>query len=118
VRRGEVYDARLDPTAGSEQAGTRPVILVSRDAINASSPVVIVVPCTTYRHGRRLYPSHLLLRAPEGGLDIDSVALAEQIRALDKSRLGRLRGALSVAALAQLERALAIALDLPNQHSL
>lgn len=118
MRRGEVYDARLDPTEGSEQTGMRPVILVSRDAINANSPVVIAVPCTTYRHGRRLYPSHLLLRAPEGGLDMDSVALAEQIRALAKSRLGRLRGVLSTAALAQLERALAIALDLPNQRSL
>ncbi|ETW98927.1 MAG: hypothetical protein ETSY2_41915 [Candidatus Entotheonella gemina] len=36
MRRGEVYDARLDPTVGSEQAGSRPVVIVSRDAINAS----------------------------------------------------------------------------------
>ncbi len=40
--------ARLDPTEGSEQAGTRPVIIVSRNALNTSSPVVLVVPCTTY----------------------------------------------------------------------
>ena len=65
MRRGEVYDARLDPTEGSEQAGTRPVVIVSRDAINAASPVVIVVPCTTYRAGRRLYPSQVVLRAPD-----------------------------------------------------
>ena len=54
MRRGEVYDARLDPTEGSEQAGIRPVVIVSRDAINAASPVFLVVPCTTYRAGRRL----------------------------------------------------------------
>jgi mRNA-degrading endonuclease toxin of MazEF toxin-antitoxin module len=40
VRRGEVYDARLDPTEGSGQAGSRPVVIVSRDAINTASPVV------------------------------------------------------------------------------
>jgi mRNA interferase MazF len=115
VRRGEVYDARLDPTEGAEQAGARPVVIVSRDAINASSPVVIVVPCTTYRPGRRLYPSQVLLHAPDGGLGVDSVALGEQVRALAKSRLGRQRGLLSQQALTQLDRALLIALDLPGQ---
>lgn len=114
MRRGDVYDARLDPTEGSEQAGTRPVVIVSRDAINAASPVIIVVPCTTYRAGRRLYPSHVLLRAPDGGLDVDSVALGEQVRALATSRLGRQRGQLAPHTLTQLDRALLIALDLPG----
>ena len=115
MRRGEVYEARLDPTEDAEQAGSRPAVIVSRDAINASSPVVIVVPCTSYRPGRRLYPSQVLLHAPDGGLDVDSVALGEQVRALAKSRLGRQRGLLSPQALAQLDRALLIALDLPGQ---
>lgn len=112
MRRGEVYDARLDPTEGSEQAGSRPVVIVSRDAINAASHVIIVVPCTTYRSGRRIYPSQVLLHAPNDGLDVDSVAMGEQVRALAKSRLGRRRGALSEQAMAQLDRALLIALDL------
>lgn len=114
MRRGEVYDARLDPTEGSEQAGIRPVIVVSRDAINAASPVILVVPCTTSRTGRRLYPSQVLLQAPDGGLDVDSVALGEQVRALATSRLRRRRGQLSPMALASLDRALLIALDLPG----
>ena len=114
MRRGEVYDARLDPTEGSEQAGGRPVVIVSREAINAASPVILVVPCTTYRAGRRLYPSQVLLHAPDGGLDVDSVALGEQVRALATSRLGRRRGQLSATALTQLDRALLIALDLPG----
>lgn len=112
MKRGDVYDVRLDPVEGSEQAGLRPVVLVSRDAINASSPVVIAIPCTTFRTGRRLYPSQVLLQAPDGGLDVDSVALAEQVRALAKTRLTRLRGTLSAQALAQIDRALVIALDL------
>lgn len=49
MKRGEVYIARLDPVEGSEQGGNRPVIVVSRDAINVSSPVVLTVPCTSYQ---------------------------------------------------------------------
>lgn len=115
MRRSEVYDARLDPTEGSEQAGSRPVVIVSRNAINAASLVILAVPCTTYRPGRRIYPSQVLLHAPDGGLTADSVALGEQVRALAKSRLGRRRGQLSPEALAELDRALLIALDLPGQ---
>ena len=110
-----MYDARLDPTEGSEQAGSRPVVIVSRDAINAASPVILAVPCTTYRPGRRIYPSQVLLHAPDGGLTADSVALGDQFRALAKSRLGRRRGQLSAEALTALDRALLIALDLPGQ---
>ena len=112
VRRGEVYDAVLDPTRDSEQAGTRPVIVVSRDAINAASNVVIAVPCTTFREGRRVYPSQVLLKTPEGGLGADSVALGEQVRAISRKRLVRRRGSLSREAVSELDRALLIALDL------
>lgn len=65
MRRGEVYDARLDPTKGSEQAGSGPVVIVSCDAINAVSPVILSVPCTTYRPGCRLYPNQVLLYVPD-----------------------------------------------------
>jgi mRNA interferase MazF len=114
VRRGEVYDVRLDPTEGSEQAGTRPVIIVSRDAINTSSPAVIGVPCTTYHPGDKIYPSQILIHAPDGGLDHDSIALGEQLRVLSKTRFGRQRGVLAAQTLAQLDRALLIALALPR----
>lgn len=112
MKRGDVYDARLDPTEGSEQAGTRPVIIVSRDALNKASPVVLAVPCTTYRHGRRIYPSQVLLRPPDGGLDNESVALGDQVRALAKSRFGRRRGSLAAHSMRLLERALLITLDI------
>ena len=115
MRRGEVYDARLDPAEGSEQAGIRPVIIVSRDAINITSQVVLAVPCTTYRPRKRIYPSQVLLRSPDGGLEQDSVALGEQVRTLAKTRFLRLRGTLSSSSLTQLDRALLIALDLPGQ---
>lgn len=106
VRRGEVWEARLAPVEVSEQGGTRPAVVVSRDAINATSRVILVVPRTTYRQGRRIYPSQVLPRASDGGLTSDSVALGEQVRALAKTRLRSRRGALSARALAQVGRAL------------
>jgi mRNA interferase MazF len=115
LRRGDIFDARLDPTEGSEQAGTRPVIIVSRDAINEASPIVVVVPCTTYHANRRIYPSQVLLRAQEGGLRVDSLVLGEQVRAVAKTRLRTKWGSLSIEALRRIDRALAITLDLPAQ---
>ena len=118
MRRGDVFDARLDPVEGSEQAGTRPVIVVSRDAINDASPVVVVVPCTTLKADRKIYPSQVLLRVPEGGLRADSIALGEQVRAIAKTRLRSRRGTLSPEAMRRLDRALLITLDLPSHEPL
>lgn len=115
IRRGQVYDAvlgELGETWGSEQAGFRPVVVVSRDAINAASSVVVVVPFTTYREGRRVYPSQVRLDATEGGLQAESLALAEQVRAISGRRLRRLRGAISEERLGELGKALAVTLDL------
>ena len=110
--RGEVWDARLDPIEGSEQAGVRPVVIVSRDAVNRNLSTVVGVPCTTYRSPRQLYPSRALVRAPDGGLGADTVVLGEQVRALAKHRLLRRRGVLSASALADVERAMIVTLDL------
>lgn len=115
MKRGDVYLADLNPTQGSEQAGFRPVIVVSRDAINRSSPVVIAVPCTSWSSGRRIYPSQLLISAPEGGLRGDSIALGEQVRAMTRDRLGQRWGSLDATTMRRLDRALLIALDLPGQ---
>lgn len=73
---------------------------------------MLVVPCTTYRPTRRIYRSQLLIIAPDGGFDRDSIALGEQVRAIAKNRLLRKRGILSESALVELDRALSIALNL------
>jgi mRNA interferase MazF len=114
VKRGEVHLAALDPAEDSEQAGTRPVIIVSRDAINRASPVVIVVPCTSWTENRRIYPSQVVLRAPDGGLRSDSIALGEQVRTISKRRLVRCWGTLSRQSLHRIEQALMIVMDLPG----
>jgi len=112
MKRGDVYDARLDPTEGSEQAGTRPVVIVSRDTINTASSVVIAVPFTSAAHVKRSYPHTVLIPRGEGGLSLDSIALAGQMRSIAKSRLTRRRGALRPETLSRLDKALRIALDL------
>lgn len=114
MRRGEVYDARLEPIEGSEQGGTRPVIIVSRDVIAANSPVVLAVPCTTYKAGKKVYPTQVLIKAPEGGLTNNSIAMADQVRVLSKTRFLSLRGILSDETMTLLNQALLIALDLPG----
>ena len=111
-QRGDIYDARLDPVEGSEQAGVRPVIIVSRNAINSRLTVVTTVPCTTKRPTTRIYPSRAEIQAPDGGLTVDSVVLCEQARAVSKTRLLRYRGSLSAGSMAAVDRALRIALDL------
>jgi mRNA interferase MazF len=115
MKRGDVYNVRLDPVEGSEQGGFRPVIVVSRNSINASSPTVLAVPCTTYRPGKRVYVTQVLIYAPEGGLSADSIALAEQVRILSKSRFGECRGSLSIDSMEQISIALALAMDLPTK---
>ncbi len=115
MNRGEVFLARLDPSEGSEQAGTRPVVIVSRDAINRSSPVIIVVPLTSWAEGRRIYPSQVSIHAPEGGLGADSIALGEQVRAIARNRLVSRWGALEPGTVRRIDRGLLIALGLPGQ---
>ncbi|MEO9256344.1 MAG: type II toxin-antitoxin system PemK/MazF family toxin [Tepidiformaceae bacterium] len=112
MKRGEVYTARFDPIEGSEQGGTRPAVIVSRDVINDRSSHVIVVPLTS-DHGRRRLPSHTVVAAGDGGLRNNSVALGEQVRALSKSRLGRQWGTLSPTTMREIDETLrsALALD-------
>jgi mRNA interferase MazF len=112
MKRGEIYDARFEPVEGSEQGGTRPVIVVSRDIINVYSPVVLAVPCTTYRPQKTIYPTQVLIQSPNGGLNKDSLAMADQVRVLSKTRLIQLRGTLNQEIIQQLNQALIIALDL------
>jgi mRNA interferase MazF len=112
VNRGDLYWVRLDPIEGSEQAGTRPAVVVSRDAINRYSPVVLICPLTNASHVTRLYPSDVLVRAPEGGLRVDSVVLTLQLRAVAKPRLLERLGQLEPSTMAKIEAAIKITLDL------
>jgi mRNA interferase MazF len=110
--RGELYQANLDPTIGSEQGGTRPVLIVSRNALNVNAPIVIAVPLTRRVNKMRLYPTHVELRAGECGLSKDSVVLCEQIRVISKDRITRRIGQIGAQAMAKVEATLMVTLDL------
>jgi len=112
MRRGDIFDARLNPTKGSEQAGVRPVVIVSRDAINKNSSVIVVVPLTKAANVKRNYPNNVTIAKGKGGLTFESVLLGGQVRAISKSRLLRQRGTLSPEIMQQVDRALRITLDL------
>jgi len=111
---------KLDPTKGSEQAGTRPIIVVSRDSINHTRMgnnrglLVVGVPTTDLDHLDELYPSHVKLRKGTGGLTKDSVALCEQVRAVSGDRLVAYMGVLPPDEMNKIENALRIVLMLPR----
>lgn len=94
VERGEIWLADLNPTRGSEQGGTRPVIIFQNEIISQFSNTIIIVPLTSNLR-RASLPSCLLILAGEGSLELDSVALCHQLRVIDKTRLQRKLGILS-----------------------
>ncbi len=98
-----IFLASLDPTQGSEQAGKRPVLVISREDINQLLPVINVIPLTSKKSkSTTIYPNEVLLPANVVvGLRVDSIALCYQIRTLDKSRLERDFGELLDAQLRQ-----------------
>ncbi|MBE0558338.1 MAG: type II toxin-antitoxin system PemK/MazF family toxin [Proteobacteria bacterium] len=111
----QVVQAVLDPIKGSEQAGLRPVLIISREPINLRLPVVAVLPLTTLRPGRRIRSTEVLLPAGTAGQPNESIILAHQIRTLSKERFGRSYGYLIDPALRrEVQRALAVYLDLES----
>ena len=110
-RRGEVWLVSFDPTIGAEIKKTRPALVLQNDIANRYSPVTIVAAITSQVE-ERIYPTEVLIKAPEAGLTADSVALLNQIRSIDRRRLVRRLGAVRPATMTNVERALMISLGL------
>ncbi|MBQ6642162.1 MAG: type II toxin-antitoxin system PemK/MazF family toxin [Saccharopolyspora sp.] len=109
MRRGEIFWVELEPVRASEANKTRPAVVVSNDAANRSIQrlgrgVVTVVPVTS--NISRVLPFQVLLRATECGLDNDSKAQAEQLRAVSYTRIRSRIGALPRKSLEALDAAL------------
>ena len=92
--RWSVWLANLDPVIGSEQGRTRPVMIVSNTRLNHILPVVNVLPITSRKPSRRIYPNEAVIPGGTAGLDVESIVLCYQIRTLDKQRLIKNLGAL------------------------
>lgn len=107
VKRGDIFYADLSPVIGSEQGGTRPVLIVQNDVGNKFSPTVIVAAITSQINKAKM-PTHIEISANDFGLAKDSVILLEQIRTIDKRRLKEKIGKLSDELLLHVDEALGI----------
>ena len=107
VKRGDIFYADLSPVIGSEQGGTRPVLVVQNDVGNKFSPTVIVAAITSQINKAKM-PTHIEISANDFGLARDSVILLEQIRTIDKRRLKEKLGRLSDELLEEVDEALGI----------
>jgi len=81
-----IFIADLNPVIGSEQAGKRPVLVISDEVVNQTLPILTVLPLTSYK-GRKVYPNEYLLSKSDSGLLKDSIVMAHQIRTISRKRL-------------------------------
>ncbi|WP_323704268.1 type II toxin-antitoxin system PemK/MazF family toxin [Mammaliicoccus sp. Dog046] len=115
MRRGDVYLADLSPVTGSEQGGTRPVVIIQNDTGNRYSPTVIVAAITGKINKAKI-PTHVEIEAAKYKLDRNSVILLEQIRTIDKKRLKEKLTYLSDAKMKEVDSAIAVSLNLTLQQ--
>jgi len=109
--RGEIWSANLNPTRGHEQAGERPVLVVSTNTFNhGPADLIMILPIT--RTDRRI-PIHVPVNPPEGGLSARSFILCDAIRTVSKERLGgQPWGVVSARTMEQVEEYLRLLLEL------
>jgi mRNA interferase MazF len=91
----ERFSRYLGLVIGSEQGKTRPVLVISEDQINRVMPVVNVLPITSRKLGRKIYPNEVMIPKGVGGLSKESIVLCYQIRTLDKRRLIKTLGTIN-----------------------
>jgi len=114
IKRGDVLLVNLEPTRGSEQRGkSRPCLVVSPDALNRVFRGIIVCPITDARHVKRSELGLTFLPAGEGGLDKDSLAIAFQVRMIDKRRVIRRLGSVGEPFMDEVTESLKAVLDIP-----
>lgn len=107
VARGDIFYADLNPVTGSEQGGTRPVLVIQNDTGNRYSPTVIVAAITS-NLGKARLPTHIIVDA--GVLPDKSVVLLEQIRTIDKQRLSKRLGRLSDEDMRRVDEAISVSM--------
>jgi len=113
VQRGDIYFVNLNPVQGREQAGSRPVLVLSIDSINKLPLVVTVVVGTKGENVARDYPTNVRVSTAESGLPMETVFLCFQVRSLDPNRFPSSRaGKVSGATLIKIEEAVRYCLAL------
>ena len=108
IRRGEIWWVCLDPVRGSEIRKTRPCVVISADQLNRQRRAPVVIPLSAAPEAA----PPVVVSVPSAGPD--SVAVVDQVHAVDKSRFVRTSGNLSAEDLATVEFALRRVLALPD----
>ena len=109
IRRGEVYYADLSPVVGSEQGGIRPVVVVQNDKGNRYSKTIIVAPISK-KMSKPPIPTHVIFS--DDSLSYVSMILCEQLRTIDKKRLGQWICTLDNKTLEKINRAIRVSLSI------
>ena len=117
IKRGDIFYADLSPVVGSEQGGMRPVLIVQNDVGNKYSPTVIAAAITS-KMGKTRLPTHIDIYADRVGLAKDSVILLEQIRTIDKRRLGEKMGHLDQSTMNHVNNAIQVSFGLGPEENL
>jgi mRNA interferase MazF len=105
IQRGEVYEVYPDPSVGREIEKKRPCVIVSSNIINNSSPLAVVVPLTD-ASGKLSDILHVDVPRKEGGLSKDSLALCDQVKAIDQMRIDQKLGNLQPDTMAKIDKGL------------
>lgn len=113
IRRGDIYHADLNPIFGSEQGGYRPVLVIQNDVGNQYSPTVIVAAITS--KPKIKMPTHVSINGIEG-LEKNSVILLEQLRTVDKHRLGTYICTLNRDLMKRIDKALRSSTGIPKMQ--
>ena len=115
IKRLDIVLVDLNPIIGTEQGGIRPAVVLQNDKANRVSPHTIIAPFTT-KIRKAILPSHVLINSGEGGLIQDSVLLCEQIRVIDKKRIIRILGTISLNKTEEINKAIKAILDLLSEE--
>lgn len=109
IRRGDVYYADLSPVVGSEQGGVRPVVVVQNDKGNRYSKTIIVAPISK-KMSKPPIPTHVIFS--DDSLSYVSMILCEQLRTIDKKRLGQWICTLDDKTLEKINQAIRVSLSI------
>ena len=111
IKRGDIVLVNLDPVIGSEQGKTRPSLVIQNDIGNENSPTTIVAPITTKIYSRQ-FPTNVEIDKTNSPLKEKSTILLNQIRAIDKSRIIKNYGKISVKKMKEVDEAVMNSLGL------
>lgn len=111
IKRGEIVLASLEPVRGSEQGGTRPVLIIQNDISNKFSPTTIIAPITSSGSDKE-YPTDVFIPKQVSNLNKDSKVLLNQVRTIDKRRIVNKISSLDHIAMSKVDIALKVSLGL------